>query len=398
MESLHLSFQCVVDAGLFKGLKLSSSLTISHMFYADDAIFIGQWCDGNINTIVSMLECFYSASGLRINMSKTPLSVLRVLESIRSHFFNGHELKSKKSTWVKWNNMLASKEKGGLGVSSLYALNNCLMYKWVWRFYNHNTSLWARVIKAIHGDDGSVGKHVKAGTQSCWMTIVNEITILKKHGIDIFDFMRIKLGNGDKVAFWEDKWIGDHVLKELYPRIYALEIFNLVIVGSKLAHASLDSSFRRKPRGGVEHVQYEALSSQVYDATLAPMSDRWMWSLESSGEFSVASIRKVIDDKRLPVVTTKTRWIKSVPIKVNVHAWKVKINSLPTRFNISRHGIDIESIMCLICANEAESVDHLFFTCSLVRQIARKITHWWDVSIVECSTYEDWKKIGRIGW
>nr|GEU96011.1 RNA-directed DNA polymerase, eukaryota, reverse transcriptase zinc-binding domain protein [Tanacetum cinerariifolium] len=200
----------------------------------------------------------------------------------------------------KWKmKALSVGEKGGLGVSSLYALNRGLMCKWVWRFYNHNTSLWARVIKAIHGDDGSVGKHVKVGTQSCWMTIVNEITVLKKHGIDIFDFMRIKLGNGDK-----------------------------------LAHASLDSSFRRKPWGGAEQVQYEALSSQVYDVTLAPMSDRWTRSLESSGEFFVASIRKVIDDKRLPVVTTKTRCIKSVPIKVNVHAWKVKIDLLLTRLHV----------------------------------------------------------------
>ncbi|GKA23884.1 RNA-directed DNA polymerase, eukaryota, reverse transcriptase zinc-binding domain protein [Tanacetum coccineum] len=388
MESLHLSFQRVVDAGLFKGLKLSSSLTISHMFYADDAIFIGQWCDGNINTLwqqqnlvasirkspfLYRKHCgrIYASVLVRWNevvekgrnrvkskmeneslisvevrltllkpvlgsmpifhmsIFRAPLSMLRVLESIRSHFFNGHELKSKKSTWVKWNNVLASKEKGGLGISSLYALNRGLMCKWVWRFYNHNTSLWVRVIKAIHRDDGSVGKHVKAGTQSCWMTIVNEITVLKKHGIDIFDFMCIKLGNGDKVAFWEDKWIGDHVLKELYQRIYALKICKLVTVGSKLAHASLDSSFRRKPRGGAEQVQYEALSSQVYDVTLAPMSDRWTWSLESSGEFSVASIRKVIDDKRL--------------------LW----------FNISRRGIDIESIMCPICVNGAESVDHL---------------------------------------
>lgn len=72
-------------------------------------------------------------------------------------------------------------------------------------------------------------------------------------------------------------------------------------------------------------------------------------------------------------------------------AWKIKTDLLPTRFNISRRGIDIESIMCPICVNGAESVDHLFFTCSLVRHIANKITHWWDISFIECSTYEDWK-------
>nr|GEU56850.1 RNA-directed DNA polymerase, eukaryota [Tanacetum cinerariifolium] len=45
MESLHLSFQKVVNAG--------------------------KWCDSNINTIVHVLECFFRASGLRINMHKS---------------------------------------------------------------------------------------------------------------------------------------------------------------------------------------------------------------------------------------------------------------------------------------------------------------------------------------
>ncbi|GJR30322.1 RNA-directed DNA polymerase, eukaryota [Tanacetum coccineum] len=73
MESLHLSFQRVVDAGMFKGITLSSSLILSHMFYADDAVFVGQWCDGNINTLVHVLDCFFHVTGLRINMRKSKL-------------------------------------------------------------------------------------------------------------------------------------------------------------------------------------------------------------------------------------------------------------------------------------------------------------------------------------
>ncbi|GJV13201.1 RNA-directed DNA polymerase, eukaryota, reverse transcriptase zinc-binding domain protein [Tanacetum coccineum] len=480
MESLHLSFQRVVDARMFKGITLSSSLMLSHMFYADDVIFVGQWCDDNINTLVQVLECFFHASGLHINMNKSklmgvlvddekvkqaasklgclilkppfsylgskvggsmhriqawnevvdrvyarlskwkmktlsiggrltllksvlgsmpiyhmsifrvPMSVLRRLESIRSHFFNGHDPNSKRTSWVKWKNVLASKEKGGLGVSSLYALNRGLMFKWVWRFFTQNTSLWSRVIKAIHGEDGKVGKQVKSAFPSYWMDIVHEINVLKNQGINLLNCMQMKLGNGDKTAFWEDIWIGHIVLKDLYPRIYALETCKFVKVGTKLTQSSLDFSFRRKPRGGIEQEQYEALLVQVQDVNLVPVSDRWKWSLENSGDFSVASVRKMLDDKMLPDVTTKTRWIKLVPIKVNVHAWKVKIDSLPTRFNISRRGMDIESITCSICDNEVESSSHLFFKCNMVRDIIRKITRWWDITYIEADSYEDW--------
>ncbi|GJS88883.1 retrotransposon protein, putative, ty1-copia subclass [Tanacetum coccineum] len=76
--------------------------------------------------------------------------------------------------------------------------------------------------------------------------------------------------------------------------------------------------------------------------------------------------------------------------KVNVHAWKVKIDSLPTRFNISRRGMDIESITCSICDNEVESSSHLFFKCNMVRDIIRKITRWWDITYIEADSYEDW--------
>ncbi|GJX67598.1 RNA-directed DNA polymerase, eukaryota, partial [Tanacetum coccineum] len=202
--------------------------------------------------------------------------------------------------------------------------------------------------------------------------------------------IQIKLGNGDKTAFWEDVWIGSSALKVLYPRMYALETCKSVKVGTKLAQSSLEYSFRRRPRGGVEQEQYEALLVQVHDVTLVPLSDRRIWSLESSGDFSVASVRKVIDDKMLLDVATKTRWIKSVPIKVNVHAWKVKIDSLPTRLNISRRGMDIDSITCSICDSGVESSSHLFFTCHMVSDIIRKITRWWDVTYIEVDSYEDW--------
>ncbi|GKC23951.1 RNA-directed DNA polymerase, eukaryota, partial [Tanacetum coccineum] len=171
MESLHLSFQRVVDTGMFKGLTLNDSLCLSHMFYADDAIFVGQWSDGNITTLLHVLDCFYHASGLKINLRKSkimgvnvdysyvnqaavklgcqildtpfmylgsipifymsifkvPSKILQLLESIRGRFFNGYEIGSNKASWVKWNNVMKDKKRGGLGVSSLYALNRGLI-------------------------------------------------------------------------------------------------------------------------------------------------------------------------------------------------------------------------------------------------------------------------------
>ncbi|GJS06972.1 hypothetical protein Tco_0363768 [Tanacetum coccineum] len=87
-----------------------------------------------------------------MSIFKVPSSILKSLESIRSRFFNGQDPKSNKASWVKWNKVLTPKDKGGLGVSSLFALNRGLMLKWVWRFYSQKCSLWTKVIKAIYGE------------------------------------------------------------------------------------------------------------------------------------------------------------------------------------------------------------------------------------------------------
>ena len=104
----------------------------------------------------------------------------------------------------------------------------------------------------------------------------------------------------------------------------------------------------------------------------------------------MASIRKVIDEKRLPQVDTMTRWIKCVPIKVNVLAWKVKMDVLPRRLNISRHGIYIDTILCPVCECGVESSKHLFFSCCLARQVARRISKWWDVTYEDVNSYVEW--------
>nr|GEU65718.1 RNA-directed DNA polymerase, eukaryota [Tanacetum cinerariifolium] len=79
IESIHLSFTRVANTGLFKGISIDDgSVNLSYLFYADDAVFVSQWSDSNITTLVHVLECFHKLSGLRINMCKSKLIGLHV--------------------------------------------------------------------------------------------------------------------------------------------------------------------------------------------------------------------------------------------------------------------------------------------------------------------------------
>ena len=57
-----------------------------------------------------------------IFLFKVPVGVLKRLEAIRSKFFRGVDVDSRKIAWFSWDKVIASKEVGGLGMSSFYAM------------------------------------------------------------------------------------------------------------------------------------------------------------------------------------------------------------------------------------------------------------------------------------
>lgn len=480
MESLHISFGRVLNAGLYKGVTIDNSLTISHLFYADDVVFVGEWDASNLNTIVKVLNCFFLASGLKINMHKSklmgsgvsseevesaarivgcstftspfnylgvkvggvmsrikswdevtcklssrlskwkiktlsiggrltllksvlssiplyhmsifkvPMGVLKNMESIRIIFFNGDGSSNRKMAWVCWDKVLASKKKGGLGVSSFFALNRALLFKWVWRFISQGSSLWSRFIKAIHGVRGALDCSNLSSRASPWLDIIRELNSLKSKGVDLMTLVRKKVGNGVDTLFWDEVWLGNNALKCQFPRLYALETHKNISIADKMHHDSVVYSLRRSPRGGVEEEQHNELLSYLAGLILPQTHDRWFWSLESTGEFSVKSVRNLLDDSFLSVDDVPSRWVKVIPIKVNVFAWRVRLDSLPTRLNLSLRGLEIPSIVCPLCNVVAESTSHLLFSCSLARQVRSKVMRWWELDDPDISSYDEW--------
>lgn len=74
MEALNVALKEAIHAGIFEGIQLpNGGPMISNLFYADDAIFVGNWSKRNALNLMRILRCFYIASGLKINLSKTSL-------------------------------------------------------------------------------------------------------------------------------------------------------------------------------------------------------------------------------------------------------------------------------------------------------------------------------------
>ncbi|GKD22905.1 RNA-directed DNA polymerase, eukaryota [Tanacetum coccineum] len=60
----------------------------------------------------------------------------------------------------------------------------------------------------------------------------------------------------------------------------------------------------------------------------------------------------------------------AIPIKVNVLAWKISMDRLPTRVNLHRRGVHFPLFLSQICCEALENLDHLLFV-GLGKDIAR---------------------------
>ncbi|GKE07063.1 RNA-directed DNA polymerase, eukaryota, reverse transcriptase zinc-binding domain protein, partial [Tanacetum coccineum] len=138
----------------------------------------------------------------------------------------------------------------------------------------------------------------------------------------------------------------------------------------------ISSVKKLKSKGGAEQSQFTSLLSVIGAVSLTDHNDSWLWSLDTSNGFSVASVRSLIDDNSLDVVSKATRWNRSIPIKVNVFLWRLMLNKLPTRVNLDRKGVDVGSILCPICSEDVESANHIFFSCEMAKDLWALFTRW----------------------
>ena len=128
-----------------------------------------------------------------MSIFKCPMGVLNILELIRRNFFNGVANSDRKLTLIGWNKILASKENGGLGISSLFAFNRALLFKWIWRFIYQDSSLWVRFSQSMYGTKGALeNSYSLPRRNSPWLDIIREVRGLSIKGIYLHSFVKKK--------------------------------------------------------------------------------------------------------------------------------------------------------------------------------------------------------------
>ncbi|CAL2262014.1 unnamed protein product [Prunus armeniaca] len=314
-----------------------------------------------IQAVLSSIPTYY------MSLFKMPVSVINKLEKLmRSFLWEGVEV-GKRDHLVKWERVANSKEEGGLGVGSLREKNEALRAKWLWRLPKEPNSLWARVVKSKYG---------------------------------------FEVGNGNRVRFWEDSWVKEGLLKDSFPRLFALSSKQSLsidrFVDSHVFPHNWDFGFRRNLN---DRETAEAIKLlEVLDGfrLCASKRDRRRWDLEVSGFFTCKSFQSFLRNKGSVVtfLPFSSVWKAKSPPKVKVFVWLVALGKVNTLDLVQRKRpfMYLSPQWCVLCKLGEESVDHLFLHCpfslSLWGLLWREVGTVWVIpkgcADFLCSDFEVW--------
>nr|GEX85872.1 RNA-directed DNA polymerase, eukaryota [Tanacetum cinerariifolium] len=93
----------------------------------------------------------------------------------------------------------------------------------------------------------------------------------------------------------------------------------------------------------------------------------------------LTEVRTILDEIFLPSVADATRWVKYIPIKMNVFAWCARLDRFSARSNLVRRGVVLDSSLCPLCGLVPEDIHHILFRCDTAKLVFHRICRWWDL-------------------
>ncbi|XP_057443929.1 uncharacterized protein LOC130736097 [Lotus japonicus] len=181
-----------------------------------------------------------------------------------------------------------------------------------------------------------------------------------------------KLGNGESIRFLDDVWVGDMMLRVLYPRVYALSLKKNGAV-SEMGHRiggkwEWNFEFRR----GFfywELDQYHEFQCLIQFVLSKEEPDIIFWKGDTMGMFSVKGLCCALEDKWY----CEAGWVvskvirKLVPAKVTTFMWQLQQSRVATKANLLEKQIILpDGGVCGLCVDGIETTYHLFLHCKEV--------------------------------
>ena len=186
------------------------------------------------------------------------------------------------------------------------------------------------------------------------------------------------IGNGDKVHFWTDNWVGTSLMD--FCGIHAsLEPILLDLV----------SDFIVDNQWVIPQIFSTLYPSMVQKVRLTPlplitMEDKLIWSEVASGILTAKEAYEAVRDQH-PVLEWNIRiWDKAIQPRKSILSWKVLRKRVLVDEQRQRTRTSLCS-RCSFCGASIETVDHLFLFCPVSMGLWR-----WSLSLFRLQAPSEW--------
>jgi hypothetical protein len=135
--------------------------------------------------------------------------------------------------------------------------------------------------------------------------------------------------------------------------------------------------------------QWVQIEQIIRSIRFSEVEDALVWELHSSGLYTSQSLYAMINFRGITPVFIPAVWSLNILPRVHVFLWLLSHNKLLTRDNLCKRQ-EVSDKTCLLCS-ENENIQHLFFSCDIVRLL------WQDIaSILDSVMVVDFESLARL--
>jgi len=330
-----------------------------------------------------------------------PKGVAKEIVNMQRKFLWGGTNEGRPMPLVNWKLVQQRKDRGGLGVGDIEFKNDALLLKWWWRYATEDNVMWKKVIKSVHSEGQALlplCPQRKVQGQGIWNSLKRMMQDHQLIAPQLFrQNLKLVLGNGQRVRFWEDQWINNGPLMQLYSDLYKLSsqkyatINNMGWFEGSLWKWTL--AWKRELRQNeIQQLdEMKAILSQY--CPKHGQEDNLLW--KGNATYSVKELQKHVNVEIEVDSLVSTVWKKLAPPKVEFFMWLALLGRLNTKQRLYAKGLlQEDQITCQLCSLQPESLDHILLLCPYSQNVwtvlAAELGHALTIAVSFREHYEKW--------
>ncbi|KAJ0892199.1 putative reverse transcriptase zinc-binding domain-containing protein [Helianthus annuus] len=315
---------------------------------------------GQLQLVISVLSAMHVYWSLVFIL---PTRIIKELEAKMRGFLWCQGPMARGKAKVSWDAVCMPKYEGGLGIRRISEMNIALMASNAWSIVIHRESLWVAWIHTYRLKDRNFWDcQIPNNCSWSWRKILQVRSLIQP-------YIWAKVGNGEKISAWYDKWKEVGPLKSfLSPRAISNAGFNLK---TKVKDIWDDGRWCWPEEWLRLYPILNGISQQVL---VEEIQDKFYWKSENKMlDFPSSVAWQSVRTNGNEVAWVDIVWFSKCIPKHAFLMWLIMRKKLLTQDKILRwehtRGSSMNMMCCVLCYGNVDSHDHLFFSCKYSSQV-----------------------------